>query len=307
MQAKRQKRVHDPNQLTSVSNLLAAADAARHSLLGELFEKGVFVGTVDHRFSLAQYRTGLYLLDMCAVTRELVCQMALQSFGRLPVIRITTRPLVSDLLAIALDTEGVWQPDFGAKAAIVAKAANLLQSKAEMLAEYLSVQLDAEGRLVGLPQVLPDYVPPLARLPLFLLRLATDVEWGAEQRCFDTLTQELADLYAFPSVLPLEADPSAEASQCPDDTGTPGTAPAPATATSEQTEGTTVSPSQPSAPPHPAVLLSGGSARHLRWLSQHVAWPAARTFLAPPRAWAANGTVVQVACLENLYKVFERC
>jgi len=47
-----------------------------------------------------------------------------------------------------------------------------------------------------------DYVPPLARLPLFLLRLATDVEWGAEQRCFDTLTQELADLYAFPSVLP---------------------------------------------------------------------------------------------------------
>jgi DNA mismatch repair protein MLH1 len=32
-----------------------------------------------------------------------------------------------------------------------------------------------------------------------------------------------------------------------------------------------------------------------------------RWALLPPREFATSGVVVQIACLEKLYKVFERC
>lgn len=35
--------------------------------------------------------------------------------------------------------------------------------------------------------------------------------------------------------------------------------------------------------------------------------PFHRWALMPPQAFAADGTVLQLACLERLYKVFERC
>ena len=38
-----------------------------------------------------------------------------------------------------------------------------------------------------------------------------------------------------------------------------------------------------------------------------VVFPALKRRLAPPRAFADDGTVIQIACLEQLYKIFERC
>ncbi|KAI3785374.1 hypothetical protein L1987_44492 [Smallanthus sonchifolius] len=43
------------------------------------------------------------------------------------------------------------------------------------------------------------------------------------------------------------------------------------------------------------------------WSIQHVLFPSMRLFFKPPTSMAANGTFVQVASLEKLYKVFERC
>ena len=43
------------------------------------------------------------------------------------------------------------------------------------------------------------------------------------------------------------------------------------------------------------------------WTLQHVLLPAMRRSYEPPNAHASNGAVVQVACTEQLYKIFERC
>lgn len=40
---------------------------------------------------------------------------------------------------------------------------------------------------------------------------------------------------------------------------------------------------------------------------QHTLYPAFRHYLVPPRDFAGDSTVMQVACLEKLYKIFERC
>ena len=43
------------------------------------------------------------------------------------------------------------------------------------------------------------------------------------------------------------------------------------------------------------------------WTIQHVLLPAMRRSYEPPSAHASNGAVVQAACTEMLYKIFERC
>jgi hypothetical protein len=43
------------------------------------------------------------------------------------------------------------------------------------------------------------------------------------------------------------------------------------------------------------------------FIIEHVIFPALRCNFLPPRTFATDGTVIQVACLEKLYKIFERC
>uniref|UniRef100_A0A0D9VAI7 DNA mismatch repair protein S5 domain-containing protein n=1 Tax=Leersia perrieri TaxID=77586 RepID=A0A0D9VAI7_9ORYZ len=43
------------------------------------------------------------------------------------------------------------------------------------------------------------------------------------------------------------------------------------------------------------------------WTIQHVLFPSMRLFFKPPKSMATDGTFVQVASLEKLYKIFERC
>lgn len=65
-----------------------------------------------------------------------------------------------------------------------------------MLKEYFSIEITAEGNLIGLPMVIRDYVPCMDKLPLFFLRLGTEVDWESEIGCFDSLARELAILYS---------------------------------------------------------------------------------------------------------------
>lgn len=43
------------------------------------------------------------------------------------------------------------------------------------------------------------------------------------------------------------------------------------------------------------------------WTLEHVVFPALRSCLRPSKARATDGSIVQVAALEKLYRIFERC
>ena len=45
----------------------------------------------------------------------------------------------------------------------------------------------------------------------------------------------------------------------------------------------------------------------LRWFVQHILLPACRTRYYPRKEFATDGTILQIAALENLYRQFERC
>jgi hypothetical protein len=64
-----------------------------------------------------------------------------------------------------------------------------------MLAEYFQIRFDAEGNVTALPQLIPGYVPAMQLLPMFLLRLTTEVDWSAEAPCLNGICREVAAFY----------------------------------------------------------------------------------------------------------------
>ena len=106
-------------------------------------------------------------------------------------------------------------------------------------------------------------------LPLFVLRLATEVNWESEQECFESLAKEIGLFYALnPNWIASDDDTSNMSS--PDATTSSG---------------------QPS----------------WRWTVEHVIYPALKATLLPSQATAQDSSILQIANLHDLYKVFERC
>ena len=250
-----------------------------------------------------------------------------------------------------LDTpDAGWSPEDGDKDEIAEFVTDLLvKQKGEMLSVYFGLRFDvSEGTLETLPELLDHYVPPLNLLPMFLLRLAIQVDWTSEERCFETIAMEFAEFYmvregcttadALPKELREFAAGAAaesdrgrtsqtqlsqmlEASSCSDvkaasggdaderrsndDIGDAGAA-------ASTSGGGAVREAQAQGAPggassshsHHPIIEGGGE---WRWCVQHVLFPAMRYLVLPPRAFANDGTVVQLVCTSQLYKVFERC
>jgi len=168
------------------------------------------------------------------------------------------------------------------------QATSCLVGHAPMLDEYFSIKLERKTarnrkgeeveslRLTGLPVLLEGHAPQPHALPLFLLRLATKVDWTEESPCFRGICRELAWFY---SELPWGED-------CDEKRGDNGEERA-----AGDGSGKAVS------------LLDDEAKRHVR----HVLFPAFGHLLVPPKEFADDGTVTRLADLHSLYKVFERC
>lgn len=140
-------------------------------------------------------------------SRAFFYERCFRLFGVSPVVPLMPPAKIADLLKIVIESpSAAWVPEDGKKEDIVDFLVDLLQSKAEMLREYFSIDISPDGYLCGLPQLvccccwtrevsarsvagfhllavfpllscvqLPHYVPPAKALPHFLFRLAVDV------------------------------------------------------------------------------------------------------------------------------------
>jgi DNA mismatch repair protein MLH1 len=288
-----------------VRSLLDAMRVGSHPGIDAVLKRHTFVGLVDSTSFLVQFQTKLLLLDHAELARHMFQQLVLRRFGAMPRLALQTPLPVLDFLRAALREErrhvivseacaeygsgtmaetggrGEGKDAVEQLESMAGEATALLVSKADMLEEYFRITITTDGMLTGLPELLPNYFPQLEMLPTFLLRLATDTDWEEEQPCFVGIAEGLASFYAY----------------LPEDQTTTGvdTDPDPRGATSPPA----ASRSGVAAP----VLLSATGAE----LFQTAIYPALRALLHPPRVCARDGTVVQVAALEQLYKVFERC
>ena len=114
----------------------------------------------------------------------------------MPHIPVTKVP-VESLLLLALESPlSGWDQEMGDKAIVAKDCRDLLIEKSPMLDDYFGIGIDKDGCLTHLPAVVEGHVPPVALLPLFLLKLSVEVDWEAEEPCFRDIAEKLSYLYS---------------------------------------------------------------------------------------------------------------
>ncbi|KAL4931538.1 mismatch repair ATPase MLH1 [Aspergillus undulatus] len=280
--------------LTSVKNLRAIVRNSMHNSLTETIASHTYVGLVDEQRRIAAVQSGvkLYLLDYGMFCAEFFYQIGLTDFGNFGTIKLDPAPKLIDLLRIAAESGAEAEAGAGVaadktktnseeQASIFANAPDLvaktLIDRKEMLAEYFSIHISDDGRLLTLPLLLKGYLPCLGKLPRFLLRLGPYVDWTEEQECFRTFLWELAAFYTAEQ-LPRPPPPGVD-DRADDAVGV------------EEGEGED-------------EFIKNRRAQIARML-EHVVFPALRARLVATTRLLRG--VVEVADLKGLYRVFERC
>ncbi|KAK5578395.1 hypothetical protein RB653_008065 [Dictyostelium firmibasis] len=267
----RRTRKYKQVELTSIKSLISDFQLNVHDGLKEFFNDCVFVGCLDHSYALVQFGKKLYLINLENITKELFYQLSLLRFSDFDSIKFSQPLSVYSLLLVSLDSPlSGWMESDGPKEKIADYLTKLLISKKELLNEYFAIEINDDGEIVGIPQVLDHYVPCTDNLPIFLLKLATEVEWEFEKECFSGILKEISSFFKIePSFLKLR------------DTLT----------TVTTTNNNNIN-----------FIKKDGK----EWVIQHLIFPAFRK-LSPPKKFANDGSVIQITTLDNLYKVFERC
>jgi len=245
-----------------------------HNELTEILAGHTFVGIVDERRRLAAIQGGvkLFIVDYGMMSSEYFYQVGLTDFGNFGAIRFDPPLNLKEVLRIAAEHEKIDAPtvteanDFEVEEVVELVSAQLIERR-DMLLEYFTLEISAEGELVSIPLLVKGYTPTLGKLPRFLLRLGPHVDWMNEKECFSTFLWELASFYV-PEQLP--------SSQGPDDLD------------EDVDEGIK------------ARRLE------LSRMVEHVLFPAFRARLIATKALMKGG-IVEVANLKGLYRVFERC
>ena len=190
--------------------MIAEIKSSRHDGLEQMLKALTFVGVVDGDYSCIQSGTKLLLLDHTYLAQELFYQLAVRQFAVMPRILLANPVPLREYLIAALDCPEAagWEKSTLAaearrektgddgKEKIAETALCLLKENAEMLDEYFRIGINEDGCLCSLPELLPGYTPTAQAIPLFLLRLATEVNWDDEELCFRSIARELALLFS---------------------------------------------------------------------------------------------------------------
>uniref|UniRef100_A0A8C7C940 MutL homolog 1, colon cancer, nonpolyposis type 2 (E. coli) n=1 Tax=Oncorhynchus kisutch TaxID=8019 RepID=A0A8C7C940_ONCKI len=251
-------------KLSSVKELRDDIAEYAHKGLQEMLQNHSFVGCVNPQWTLIQHHTKLYLLNTTKLSQELFYQILIYDFGNFGILRLSEPAPLYDLAMLALDSEeSGWSEEDGPKEGLAQYIVDFLKKKSEMLEDYFSMEIDQEGNLTGLPLLLDKYTPPMEGLPMFILRLATEVNWDNEKDCFREFSKECSQFYSIRKQYVLE--PGEEEQVCLSDLNS------------------------------------------WRWKVEHLLFKSFRSLFSPPKHFSEDGSVLQIANLPDLYKVFERC
>lgn len=295
----------EAQSLLSVQELRAAVAVAASADggLSQRLNTSVYVGPVDHELVLLQCGSALCLVNLVIVAREFAYQRLLRLFGGPGCISLKQPlPLKETLKLGVLDPESGYDPAVHAAVdvdSLAARLAGVLEAKAELLSEYFMMELD-DGSLLSVPNALgltSEAGLSFEGLPLFLLRLAAEVQWVEERSCLNQLCRMVAD-FCVGMLAPGKEE--AEAAQAC------SKADMAAGVNAEVEAGGFEDVVQAAMAAKRKRQRTGTSKplEQLQWLHEAVRRDASCQW---PAALEKDGTVLNLVALEQLYRVFERC
>ncbi|KAK5210931.1 DNA mismatch repair protein Mlh1 [Exophiala xenobiotica] len=289
-------------RLTSVKNLRAEVREAMHNGLTEVFASLTYVGVVDSNRRLAAIQSGvkLYLIDYGMTANEFFYQVGLTDFGNFGLIQLRPPPKLRELLDIAAQHQIETAPDCAHldRGQVVQKVYDQLMSRRQMMSEYFSVGITDDGHVQTIPLLLKGYMPCMAKLPIFLLRLGPFVTWTQEELCFKTFLRELASFYVpeqLPRPMPKAKDKDKVQPTPAEEVRMMDTEPEPG-------DGENGIDGDLDVDIEAAVEKRRKELEHAL---EHVIFPAFRSRIVATKSMLKG--VVEVANLKGLYRVFERC
>lgn len=203
--------------LSSITSLRSQIHKRRHVALTDMIQNHTFVGLVDldRGLSLFQHGTKLYLANHDVFIEEAAYQLCLRQFGEVGKTKIEPAVGLDELVRLGVDLEA---PDDGGEEELkrltgglgrdelVSKITAHLTTHAAMISEYFSLDIEpgegngdgqgdaaAGATLTAIPCLLPGHgdVLPVENLPSLLVRLALNVDWEDEEGCFDGFAREV--------------------------------------------------------------------------------------------------------------------
>jgi DNA mismatch repair protein MLH1 len=289
-----------------IKNLQNSYDSSFHSTLKEC----QWIGIINSDYSLLQYQTKLILFDVSYYLQQLFYQLTLFQFQEMQEIKFSTGfPLLAGI-ECGLAGENILLPledgeeennkiddekDIKEDAMenkikqIALKIYKLLLSKAPMLYDYFRINISEEGFLIGLPDLLVGYQPDSTFIPSFLVKLALETNWKEETACFHSIAMILSELYAN---IPFSEETNDEAGE----------------ENNDKQEKLQRSTSQQAKQKGSNLLM------------EVKLFPALKSYFLPQKKTTNSSfssvtsgfpqqsmNFMEIASLENLYKIFERC
>lgn len=269
-------------RLRSIKELRAEVRENIHNELTDIFTTHTFVGVVDVRRRIVAIQGGvkLYLIDYGLICNEYFYQLGLTDFGNFGSIRFNEPLDLTALLTLAAEQEKDLTPATEAESIdwneAVSTIHTQLTDRRTMLSECFSISISEDGKLQSIPLLLKGYMPPLTKLPRFLLRLGPFVDWETEKPCFHAILRELATFYVPESV--------------------------PAAVTTPKDDSDAALPSKMEVDEDPEIAARR---RHIERALENVIFPALKARLVGTKGMLKG--VTEIANLKGLYRVFERC
>ncbi|KAI5955303.1 mlh1 [Candida jiufengensis] len=175
--------------LDSINTLKQELSEFVDKSLTNIFNHAVFVGIIDplKRLCCFQYDVKLFLCDYASVLLEFYYQISLNEFSNFGEIQFDEPINLKEIL----------KPIYKLKSDLIPMEEvieNIMNMK-EMYEEYFQIIIDNNKNLKTIPMILPKIKPDFKKLPFFIYRLGTKINYENEKSCLHGILRQIALLY----------------------------------------------------------------------------------------------------------------
>lgn len=186
-------------KIDTILELRSEVERGINKELTEVFSSFVFVGVVQYanRMLTFQHDIGLFLVDYGKLFYNLFYQIGLSDFKNFGKIflkeDVSIRETVRFVLIQTTDNSMEENEQFIDEAIV-----DVVRLK-DMLEEYFGMTIDtsdpSDPKLISLPLLLKNYIPPMDKLAIFLYKVLLKIDFKSERACLNGMLKEIALFY----------------------------------------------------------------------------------------------------------------